>query len=84
MDERDLIYSPLQQIYREKNRWVEICIYRMPNTGWSLEVIDDKHNSTVWDGEFENDHDALEFAMNEIHAMGIVDFIESPPSNSLH
>jgi antirestriction protein ArdC len=84
MDEHDLIHSPLQQIYRDKDRWVEICIYRMPNTGWTLEVVDDKRNSTVWDGEFQSDQEALEFALSEINAMGIVDFIDSPPTSSLH
>ena len=58
--------------------------YRMPKTGWTLEVIDDKRNSTVWDGEFESDQEALEFAISEINAIGIVDFIDSPPTSSLH
>jgi hypothetical protein len=47
----------------------------MPNTGWTLEVVDDKRNSTVWAGEFESDQEALEFAPNEINAMGIVDLM---------
>jgi len=37
MDEHGLlIHSPLQQIYRDRDRWVETCIYWMPNTGWAL------------------------------------------------
>lgn len=83
-DENDLIYSPLQQRLNENGRWVEIHIYRMPNSGWTLEVLDDKGASTVWDGEFRSDQEALAQALESINAVSIADFIDQPSSNSTH
>jgi hypothetical protein len=51
-DENDLIFSPLQQTLTEGHRWVKVCIYRMPDSQWTLEIEDDKGSSTVWDDPF--------------------------------
>lgn len=83
-DDNDLIYSPLNQTYTVDGRSVEIHIYRMPDTGWTLEVVDDQNNSTVWDGEFATDAEALETAMSDINAEGIEAFIARPPDQRLH
>lgn len=63
---------------------MKVSIYRMPDTQWTLEIEDDKGGSTVWDDSFESDHAALAVALSEIEAVGLVDFIEAPPSNRLH
>ncbi len=83
-DENDLIFSPLQRTLTEGHRWVKVCIYRMPDSQWTLEIEDDKGSSTVWDDPFESDQAALEVALAEIETVGLVDFIEAPPSNRLH
>ena len=83
-DEKDLIFSPLQRTLTERGRWVKVCIYRMPDSQWTLEVEDDKGGSTVWDDPFESDQVALEVALAEIEAVGLLNFIEVPPSNRLH
>ena len=83
-DEHNLIDSPLNQTYTAAGRSVEIHIYRMPNTGWTLEVVDDLNNSTVWDGEFATDQEALDTAMAEINAEGIEAFIARPPDQPTH
>jgi hypothetical protein len=83
-DENDLIFSPLQRTLTEGHRWVKVCIYRMPDSQWTLEIEDDKGSSTVWDAPFVSDQAALELALAEIEAVGLVDFIEAPPSNRLH
>lgn len=80
-DEHDLIDSPLNQTYAADGRAVEIHTYSMPHTGWTLEVVDDLNNSTVWDGEFATDQDALDTAMADINAVGLVAFITRPPSH---
>lgn len=80
-DENDLIYSPLQQTFMQNGKSVEIHIYRMPDSGWSLEVVDEHNNSTVWDDEFVTDKDALKFCLEEIDADGI-DAFSGPPSSS--
>jgi hypothetical protein len=79
-DENDLINSPLNQTYTVDGRSVEIHIYRMPHTGWTLEVVDDQNNSTVWDEEFATDKEALNTALTDISAEGIEAFVRSPPN----
>lgn len=81
-DENNLIDSPLNQTYAADGRSVEIYIYRMPHTGWTLEVVDDLNNSTVWDGEFATDQEALDTAMADINAVGLVAFVTRPPSHN--
>lgn len=83
-DENDLIYSPLQQTYTEGAYSVEIQIYRMPDRGWTLEVVDQDNTSTVWDHEFETDAAALEQALAEIKADGLKAFIGKDPEATLH
>lgn len=77
-NEHDLIYSPLQQHYTVGTRTVEICIYRMPDTAWSLEVVDEYGNSTVWDDQFETDQAALDEVMNTIREEGIEALVGEP------
>ncbi len=81
-DEHDLIDSPLNQTYTADGHSVEIQIYRMLNTGWTLEVVDDQNNSTVWDGEFATDKEALDAALEDIKAEGIEAFIARPSNHS--
>ena len=59
-DENDLIFSDLQQSYVANGNSVRIEIYRMPDSGWTLEVVDAHNNSTVWDDDFPTDAAALE------------------------
>jgi hypothetical protein len=59
-DEFEVIYSPLQQSYTEDGITVDIQIYRSPTSGWTLEVVDQYGNSTVWEAEFETDQEALD------------------------
>ena len=83
-DENDLIQSPLNQTYQDKGHKVEIYIYRMPETGWTVEVVDELNNSTVWDGEFDTDQEALDTALADIKAEGIEAFIGRSPDQHLH
>lgn len=79
-DENDLIYSALQQSYTADGKTVEVCIYRMPDTGWTLEVVDPYGNSTVWDGEFNTDQEAFDLFLEEIKAEGIDAMIGPEPT----
>lgn len=78
LDDVRLIYSPLQQRYTSQGRCVDIQIYRLEDTGWTLEVVDDLGNSTVWDGEFATDQEALDCALTDINAEGNEAFIDHP------
>ena len=81
-DENDLIYSALQQSYTADGKTVQVCIYRMPDTGWTLEVVDPYGNSTVWDGEFNTDQEAFDLFLEEkeIKAEGIDAMIGPEPT----
>ncbi len=77
-------YSPLQRSYTDDGKTIEICIYRMPDTGWTAEVVDQHNNSTVWDGEFASDQAALDEVLKDISEEGIGAFIGMGKQNSLH
>ncbi len=78
-DDKDLIYSPLQQSITRDGKSIEICIYRLPDSGWTLEAVDEVGNSTVWEDEFDTDQEALDFALKEIAEEGIDVFIGPDP-----
>ena len=69
-DENDLIDSPLSQILQEDNEQVEILIYRLPDSNWTLEVVNQNGTSTVWDETFPSDQEALSVALDGIKAAG--------------
>ena len=71
----DIIHSPLTQTYSADGQSLRVLIYRLPDTQWSLEVVDDQGTSTVWDDLFETDKQALEEAIMTIESEGIAQFI---------
>jgi hypothetical protein len=83
-DEDDLTYSPLQRTYSADGHQVEIRIYRMPDTEWSLEVVDEHNNSTVWDDLFATDEEALAEALQDLKDEGIHAFIGMGPEEAMH
>lgn len=83
-DENDLILSPLQQKYTTDGKTVEVCIYRMPDTGWTLEIVDQYNNSIVYDGEFDTDQEAFDLFLKEVKTEGIESMIGPVPSPSAH
>ena len=83
-DENDLICSPLQQKYISEGKTVEVCIYRLPDTGWTLEIVDHYNNSTVYDGEFTSDQEAFDFFLQEVKEEGIDSMIGPEPGSSVH
>lgn len=53
---------------------VELCIYRLENTDWSLEVINSKGTSIVWDDLFSSDHNAFDEFNKTIAEEGMASF----------
>ena len=74
-DEDDLIYSDLQTTFSSEGHTVEINIYRLPETDWVLELVDEFNNSTVWDDSFATDEAALSAALQAIQEEGITAFV---------
>ena len=83
-DENNLIYSELQRAVSDNGHTIEICIYRMPDTEWSLEIVDEYDNSTVWDDTFDTDQLALEEALKAIEEESIHAFVGQGPDDIMH
>ncbi len=60
MDEHDLIYSGHSAIVERDGIWLKVNIYRMPDSDWSLEVVNDEGVSSVWNTQFPTDDAAME------------------------
>lgn len=85
MNEPKLIRSPLSRTVSRENRTVQIKIYRLEHTAWSLEIVAEDGNSTVWDDPFEPDQEALAEALQAIKDDGIASFSEEvAPKRTLH
>jgi hypothetical protein len=78
--EYELIMSPLCQPVTHAGHTVEVEIYRGPASGWTLEVVDEYRNSTVWDDQFETDQEAWEEFQRTIAEEGVHAVIGEPPT----
>ncbi len=66
-EEPELEDSPLSGPLTSGGRKVEIQIYRLKgDQAWTLEVVDEYNNSTVWDETFTSDSAALADAKKAI------------------
>jgi hypothetical protein len=65
---------------------IEVLIYRgEDDPGWILEVVDQEGRSTVWDGTFSTDQEALDKVLWMIRATGIATFSSCKDSDeNLH
>lgn len=55
MTDPTIITSPLSGSFSEGGITVDVQIYRLEDTKWSLEVIDTEGTSIVWDDLFDTD-----------------------------
>ena len=56
----------------------------MPDTDWTLEVVDEYNNSTVWDDLFVSDAEALRVALEELETDAIEVYIGRAPGERSH
>ena len=71
-EEPKLIDSPISQSISSGGKTVSIEIYRLENEPeWTLEIVDEFNNSTVWDEPFKTDSEALIEAKKTILAEGV-------------
>lgn len=71
-------HSPLAQSVTREGKAVRVNICEDGEGGWLLEVVDEYGNSTVWEGSFSSDREALEEALKAINDDGIHSLIGSP------
>ena len=57
---------------------VEVSIYRLEDTKWTLEVVDENGTSIVWDGEFDTDDAAHAEFMRSVEAEGLDGILRDP------
>jgi uncharacterized protein len=57
---------------------VEVCIYRLENTKWTLEVVDESGASIVWDGEFDTDDAAHAEFQRSVETEGLDGILRDP------
>lgn len=85
MDDPKIIDSPLSRVVDQGDVSVEICIYRLEETDWTLEVVAENGTSTVWEDQFSSDEVALAEALNAIAQDGIESFSgEADEARTLH
>ena len=71
----DQIISELEQSVTVDNHTIEIHIFRTTDKDWTLELLDEFGNSTVWEEEFATDEAALGEALQAIQDEGISAFV---------
>lgn len=84
-DDPEIIVSPLSGEFTSEGITVEVQIYRLA-TGeeWSLEVVDEDDNSTVWDAVFASDKDAYDAFIEDVHDEGLAAIVSGDGSTTLH
>ena len=75
MDEIELIYSKHCKSVTRNGLTIEVLIYSSGKNDWILEVVDEKDNSTVWDGEFQTDDEAYQEFEHTLRTEGIESMI---------
>lgn len=71
-DDPEIIVSPLSGEFTSDGITVEVQIYRLATSEqWSLEVVDDDENSTVWDAVFETDQAAYDAFLEDVRTEGL-------------
>ena len=78
-EDPQLIDSPLSQTISQDGLSVKVEIYRLEDSLWTLEVVDEYGNSTVWDDEFATDSEAFAELKKAIAEEKITSFVG--PSN---
>ncbi len=74
MEDPIIIDSPLSCAVESDGMTLQILIYRLEDTEWSLEIVAEDGTSTVWDDFFASDEDAKAEAMGAIDKEGALSF----------
>lgn len=70
-EEYEIEMSPLCQEISSAGKTVQVDIYRGNESEWTLEVVDEYNNSTVWNDLFKTDSAALTEVKKTILSEGI-------------
>jgi hypothetical protein len=68
-----IIVSPFTCQFTEDEITVDVQIYKLEGgEGWSLELVDEENNSTVWEDLFPTDQAAWEEFQSGVNDIGLV------------
>lgn len=81
MTDPRIITSPLSGPFTEGDTTVDVQIYRLEDTKWTLEVIDGEGTSTVLDDQFESAAAAKAEFLRSVAEEGLVGFISGEPTS---
>ena len=83
-DTPEIEYSPLCERVTRDGITVRVEIYRLVGRGegWSLEVVDERGGSIVWDGTFAKDEDAYTEFYRTLGLEGIRSIAEPAPGQA--
>ena len=75
-DDPKIIQSELTRTIEAEGTLVGVLIYRhLGETEWTLEILDQNGNTTIWDDKFATEEDALAEANTAINTEGIWSFV---------
>ena len=83
MTDPKIIHSSLCRTVEENGESVNVLIYRLEDTEWSLEMVASDGSSTVWEDLFASDKDAPEEALAAIQADGVKSLSEAAAQNGV-
>ena len=75
-DDPKIIQSELTRTIEAEGTSVGVLIYRyLGKIEWTLEILDENGNTTIWDDKFATEEDALAEAIASIRTEGIWSFV---------
>ncbi len=78
MDDPKIIDSKYNRFVTRDGVTVQLCIYRLEDSKWTLEVVDDAGTSIVWDDEFETDDAAFGAFLKAMDEEGLDGIVRNP------
>jgi hypothetical protein len=78
MPDPKVIGSRHNGIFSRDGLTVEVCIYRLEDTKWTLEIVDEIGTSIVWDNEFETDDAAHAEFLRSVETEGLDVILRDP------
>lgn len=70
-DDPKIIDSKHNGLFSKDGITVEVCICRLEDSKWTLEVVDENNTSIVWQGEFETDAEAYAEFLRSVETEGL-------------
>ena len=80
MADPKIITSTLSGPFTEGDTTVDVQIYRIEDTHWTLEVVDGEGTSTVWDDQFDTAAAAKAEFLRSVAEEGLVGVISGEPA----